>query len=699
MRSDVPTSRPRPTLRHLLTAVHVALSAGGGALQAQDARPDSSAVLLPGVRVEVLRSRILEAAPWSLTVREGDLLRADRGGAFLADALRGIPGLQVQSRHNLAVGDRIAIRGFGGRAQFGIRGLRIVVDGIPATLPDGQSSLDHLDPSTLERVEVLRGPGASFWGNAAGGVLAFETRLVDPRAGRRVRLRTGAGSDGLVEGTVSVGVPLANGAAEISTGRLQYDGFRTTDDGSYGAASRWTMSGRARFPVARGSLSVALSGLDLSADNPGSLPRAVIDEERSPAWGFNVARRTRKDVRQGQLGASWRRDDGGREVAVWGISRDVFNPIPTSVIDVERAVVGTRGGLRGRMGSLDWGLSVEAERQADARTNRENDGGDPGEVTLRQDETVTSLGAAAQIGLGVGAVRWTAALRYDRTSFDADDLFTAAGDPDDSGSRTMTALSPSVGLRWIVHDQVTLFSSVGSFFETPTTTELVNRPGGAGGFNPDLDPRRGWNGEFGLRTAITGGQVVFTGEVVGFAAWVTDELVPFEVAGAPGRTFFRNAGKSRSRGVEATADLRSYRGHGVRATWTRTDARFRESEGDDRGLAGNRIPGIAPNRFDVALEGGVRQLRFGLDVRTVGEIPVNDADTEAAPGSTTLDLRAGWSTRIGRTEVAPWITVRNLTDRYWISSVVVNAFGGRYFEPGPGRGFDAGVSITFGGGR
>ena len=699
--SPIPNPMPHRALRFARPLL-IALLAGGLAPRPAHALQepvDSSAVLLPGIRVEVLRARLLAAAPWALSVRDGADLRADRGGVLLDDALRGIPGLQVQSRFNPAVGDRIAIRGFGGRSQFGIRGLRIVVDGIPATLPDGQSSLDHLDPSTLQRVEVLRGPGAAFWGNAAGGVLAFETRLPEPGARDRVRIRTGAGSHGTLDGTASWGGSLRNGSFEVSTGLTRTDGYRGTSDGVYGESSRWTGSGRLRLPVAGGELAVALSALELSADNPGSLPESLLDDASRPAWGFNVASGTGKEVTQGQLGASWSRGDTGPSFAAWTVTRDVLNPIPGTIIDLDRTVFGARAAWSGGSGGWGWNVSTEAERQADDRRNFGNDGGLPDGLTLDQAETVTALAAAAQLSHRSGPLLFSAAARIDRTRFEADDRLVAAGDPDDSGERTMTALSPSLGVSWRAAESVTVFGSVGSFFETPTTTELANRPEGSGGFNPDLDPRRGWNGEVGVRTAVSTRSVVVTGEVVGFFARVRDELVPFEVANDPGRTFYRNAGRSRSRGVEASADLRSFRGHGARLTWTRTDARFVESDGDDRGLAGNRIPGIAPNRLDLSVDGGVRALRFGADLRRIGEIPVDDAGTAQAPASTVLDLRAEWSTLVGRTRIMPWVTVRNVTDELWVSSVVVNAFGGRYYEPGPGRTLDVGLTMTIGAGR
>ncbi len=695
---NLPRFAPRSPLRFLSLLVAPSLLAFVAPLQAQDAPPVDSVARLEAVRVEVLRSRLLSDGPWAISIRTGADLRSDRSAALLGDALRALPGLQVQNRYNYAVGDRIAVRGFGGRAQFGVRGVRLLVDGIPATLPDGQSSLDHLDPSTLSRVELLRGPGAAFYGNSAGAVLAFETTLPEAGAPLLVRLRSGGGSHGLGEASVNIGGSLAQGSWSATVSRLTFDGFRgTSDGGTYGAASRWTSTGRARLPLAGGTLTFALSGLDLDAENPGSLPADRLDDETLPAWGFNVLQGTGKQIRQGQFGAAWAGDRV--DLSAWAIDRELTNPIPNTVIGLDRGVIGMRAQLSGGEGDLRWSVAADAERQGDHRTNHDNERGVKGDLTLEQDETVVGLGAAAQLAWSRGALELNGALRLDRTAFRADDQFTAQGDPDDSGDRSLSALSPTLGVQWTGSERWSVFGSIGSFFETPTTTELVNRPDGSGGFNPDLDPRRGWNAEVGLRSyLIEGGDLGFSAEVVAFGARIRDELVPFEVANQPGRTFFRNAGESRHYGVEAALRLVTASGVDGALAWTRVNARF--NEGPDNSSTGdNRVPGVAPSRVEANLNWVLDGFNVGLDMSHNGEIPVDDAGLFTSEGSTLLDLRFGSTLVVGDQRFSPWMTIRNLTDERWTTSVVVNAFGGRYFEPGPGRTFDVGMSVLLSGAR
>ncbi|MDT8367932.1 MAG: TonB-dependent receptor [Longimicrobiales bacterium] len=666
-------------------------------------------ISLPGVEVKVLTTPTTGAGPYAATVREGASLRTLGAAAFLEDAVRGIPGVQIQNRGNYALGERWIIRGFGARSQFGVRGIRFLVDGIPASLPDGQATLDHVDAAALERIEILRGPSAARFGNAAGGVVAIETRR--PAGGRSAEARGGGGSDGLASGSFAIEDGSGSVPFRISVRRLESNGFRTdrSTGEPFGGVERWTFTGRADTRIAGGELTISGSALDLDARNPGSLPLEEIDADDRPARDFNVLSGARKAIEQGQLGVRWRptcaaTPCGGLEASAWVLTRSVDNPIPGAVIDLDRTAFGARVEQRGGGEDVRWALGIEAQAQDDDRRNFENEGGARGALTLDQTEEVSVLSAFGQLVVGPGVPGlaaegsgWEAhtALRADRTHFDATDRFLVDGDPDDSGDRTMTSVSPSIGVIVAPVSGIELFASTGSFFETPTTTELVNRPSGAGGLNPELDPRRGWTAEAGARAARMEGSWVMEGEVVGFGAWIRDELVSFEVPSDPGRSFFRNAGKSRHRGVEAGLRLRHL---GERALFrfavTRIDARFRESDDDPREIAGNRIPGVAPTRFDATAEASAGPLRLALDLLHTGSIPVDDEGGPEAPSATTLDLRATAQLDTPLGGVAPWATVRNLTDREWVASVVPNAFGGRFFEPGPGRTFEVGLRFA-----
>jgi iron complex outermembrane receptor protein len=439
----------------------------------------------------------------------------------------------------------------------------------------------------------------------------------------------------------------------------------------------------------------------MGAANAGSLSRALLDRGEREAFRSAVTQRTREDVRQGQVGVSWKGPVRGLdgEVAAWGVRRDFEGRIPSDVVAFDRDAAGLRVLLTGsrdvRWGRVGLGGGVEVELQRDDRRNWANALGERGALRLDQLERVLGTGLFGQARFEpsprlslVGGVRW------DTFRFRADDRFLSDG-ADDTGERVLRALSPSLGMVWEAAPRMELFASVATAFETPTTTELANRPEGAGGFNPELEPIRALTAEGGVR-ARAGDR--WNLEATLFRTGLRDELVPFEVTSSPGRTFYRNAGESSHHGWEIAVEGRPAPKVRTRVAYTRVDARFRSYSTAEGDFGGNRIPGVAPHRID-----GVAALERGsafVELRGLWQdaIPVDDAGTAASPASLVVDARAGLQgARIGRLRFDPFVAVANVFDRTYNASVVVNAFGGRFFEPGPGRTVQAGAGLTFGG--
>jgi iron complex outermembrane receptor protein len=455
-------------------------------------------------------------------------------------------------------------------------------------------------------------------------------------------------------------------------------------------------------PVARGRLRVVLNGLDMDAENAGSLSEALLAEGDRQAYRFNVIQQTREDVLQGQAGVSWSGPVGGldAEVGAWGIRREFEGRIPPSVVAFDRNAGGARALVRGSratsLGLFSVGGGVELEGQSDDRRNWENDGGERGPLALDQQERVRGTAVFLQSRLELGeTVEAVAGLRYDRFRFDADDRFFS-DDTDDSGRRTMDAWSPSIGTVIRLHTRWELFGSVASSFQTPTTTELANRPTGAGGFNPDLRPTRGLGVEGGVRGRVG---PFWTLEATLFRADLSDELVPFEVPASPGRTHFRNAGESHHQGWEVAVEGRPSEAVRLRLAATHVDARFDRYEVEGEDYSGNRMPGLAPYRLDgrLVLSRGASY----LEIRGLYQdaVPVDDANSATSAAYFLGDLRVGArELDVGGVSLAPFLAVANVLDRRYHASVVVNAFGGRYFEPGPGRTLQTGVAVTLGGG-
>lgn len=679
----------------------VAALVGAGLLVAapaaaqDDAPSDSAAADSAAIELEPL---VIDAMPLPLPVLDlpyaagvvqGPALELVRATGGLADLLHAVPGVQAHNRYNDALGDRLSVRGMGARAAFGVRGVHVLIDGIPATLPDGQTDLSRLDGGAVDRIEVLRGPASSVYGNAAGGVLLFSSEA-PPDVPLAQELELSGGGE-LWQGRARVAGRSGAYGYDAVLVRRSNDGFRDFSDSD--RLHAW-FAGSVQAHDDRIELRVSFT--DYDALNPGALSAEQLAQDRTQAHGGNIAQRTGERARHAVIGAHWQRPvQGGQlEVGGYGLARSLENPIPPVIIDVERRVAGVHAAYRRSIGALEWTGGLEAGLQHDDRLNHENEGGERARLTLSQVETVASGAAFAQARLPVTRrLDVMGGLRYDRFRFEADDRLTD-GDPDDSGVRLMGAFSPSVGLLARVAHRLHLYGNAATSFETPTTTELANRPDGAGGFNPALGPQRA----LALEAGAKGVTARVRYDLGLHRTTLDDALVPFEVPDASGRQFYRNAGRLVHQGVEAAATLAWPRRMEWRAAYTWLDARFDEYEVDGVSYAGKRVPGVAPHR----LESSAAYRSPAATVALYGEyssgMHVSDANTAGTATEPYALVSARGEVRVLRDaplRLSLLLGVENLLDRDYVSSVVVNAFGGRFYEPGPGRTLRLGLRAGF----
>jgi iron complex outermembrane receptor protein len=647
-------------------------------LGAQEPPPDT-ALVLPPIRVSVTRgSALLSRLPFAVAT-VGDGLAAADLGLSLSAALAGVPGVAIQARGNASRDESLAIRGFGARAAFGVRGVRILLDGIPQTMPDGQSQLTLVNLRRVGAVEVMRGTGSALHGNATGGVVSLRSDRRIP-VGAEGDARVAAGGHGLVSADAGMRVPLGAGAADVA---IQHD--RAT---GYRAQSRYEVW-RAHLGVrgavgSGGSLGwVADVAAYPVAQDPGALTADEVAANPRQANPSFVNVDAGKDVWQAQTGLTFDRPigAGGRfEAAAFVVRRDLINRLPFAHIDLERWAYG---------GRMEASLALDAEARAtlvaggdvqqmrDDRVNRTADG-----VTVTRDqlETVREIGPFVQLRYApVGRVALLAGARLDAVTFGVTDRLPADGDA--SGSRTLSAPSGTVGLSVRVVPSLVGWARLGTGFETPTTTELANRPDGGGGFNPELEPQHAVEGELGLR--LTAGAVRVGAAF--FHAAVRDELVAFEVPSDPGRAYFRNAGRARHRGVELDARVQAGDGPWAAATYTLSDFRFVDYATDAARFDGNRIPGVPTHLGRLATGMRLGPVSLEGEVRAASRVFADDANTATADPWWVADVKAAAEVALGPWQLRPVAGVENLFDRRYVAAVSVNAAAGRYYEPAAGR--------------
>lgn len=656
-------------------------------VSAQSAAKDT----LPAVRVTVLRTPFdATTAPLSVAAVGPRDVAVAQPGFSIEEALGQVAGIQVDDRLNFAIGERLSVRGVGARSQFGTRGVRVIVDGIPATLADGQSELNNIDQGSLGMAEAIRGPASALYGNASGGVISFRT-LAPPPVAFAPTARLMTGSDGLARIQFGMGGMKGRGSYVVNAGRLDYRGYR-----AYSRARNAHLNAVGTWDWDRASVRLVANAVQYNARNPGSLSDSLIAIDRRQAFSNNVRQQTGERGRQNQLGLSTRAEVGPGELrfSVYGLTRAIDNPIPPSIIGIHRAAGGLRLAYALTTGTPTRGVTAvvggESDLQRDDRRNWANVNGRAGATALDQRERVRSSSPFLQISAIAGRATFLGGVRYDQFRFGVQDHLINATNPDDSGVRWMSSTSPTVGMSYAVLPALSFYGNLSTGFQTPTTTELANRPSGAGGFNPLLQPEGTHSHELGIR----GRTPLLSYDLALYDMRIDGELIPFEVASAPGRQYFRNAGSARHRGLDADGTVELASAVRLHASYSFTDARYVRymvaSGSGSTSYATNRVPGVAPNLASASLQLGEPSTRFlSVEERYRSNIPVNDANTAFAPASIVTNVRGS----LAMGDVSFFAGVDNVLGAVYDTSVSVNAFGGRYFDPAAGRTFYAGIDL------
>lgn len=653
---------------------------------------DTLRAVLPDVRVEAARGAGgVGSAPFSVAVVErGGVERATDPGASLDLALRRLPGLFVADRENPALGERLVVRGLGYRAGFGVRGVQVVLDGVPLTLADGQAVLGVVDPALVRRAELVRGPASALWGNGSGGVLFLST--IPEADASATSARAVGGAYGLVRVEGEAATPPGPHRAGLAVSHVQSDGYRAYSAFETTRARGW---GDLRLGSATSLRLVAAFEAAPHLEHPGALTAEQLAEDRRQAEVRYADAAAGKSSTQAQAAATLRAATAaaGVTATLYGIARRLDNPLPFAYIGVDRLAGGTRLALEREAGPLRLSIGADAALQRDSRTNRPNEEGAPGDsLLLDQLETVTQAALFARVRLDLGAAGLSGlalegALRGDRVRFAAADRLLADGDQ--TGSQTLGAWSPQLGLTYRAGPAL-LFASFATAFETPTTTELVNRPGGGGGFNPTLAPQRTVGVEAGARGVA--GRLLY--DVAVYALEVRDGLAPFE--GEDGRTYYTNRGRTHHQGAEAFVEWQPNSALAAALTYTWSRLRFGDDSQSPSGetVEGNVLPGVPEHRLAARLRLTHRRVVVVPEAEVASGLFADDQNTVRTSAALVVDLALGheglW---VGPVSFLPFVRLQNVFDARAVGSVVINAQGGRFFEPAAGRSLQAGVAV------
>jgi len=699
MKKTIPT-----TLGACATALSCFLPASAFA---QDSPLSLPAQVVLGSQADQQDTRV----PLARSTVSGDEISPLSLGANLSETLQRVPGIVAVNRQNYAQDLQISSRGFGARAQFGVRGVRLVQDGIPLTMPDGQGQPSLFDLDGMQRIEVLRGPLTTLYGNASGGIIqgftdegAFYPTLEN---------RTAIGPDNLWRSRLRYGGQHGdlNVAANIS--RLETDGYRDHSETRRDIANLrlgWDIDDAS-------SLTLLVNSLDQpETQDPLGLTKAQVREDRRQAVGGTQTFDTRKTVRHNQAGLNYQRrlsNDDKITLMVYGGERYVeqflafpgddstvggeFRPGSGGVIELDRRFGG--GELGWQRETQLFGLPVELaagltyDYQGEQRNGFVNSRGTKGAQRREEYNTVDSQDAYL-ISTWQLDPRWTltAGLRHSRVKFESEDDYLIDGQ-DDSGSVDYQQTNPALGLSYQWTPALTIYAAIGQGFETPTFQELAYQQTGSG-LNFGLQPSESRNAEVGVKLRHEQTRL----NLALFHSRVEDEIVTGQNQEGTNRATFVNAGQSTRRGLELS--LEQGFDHGIQAylAYTLLDARFDSyTTNDGVDLSGKDLPGVPRHSLFAELSWQPPGTGFttALEAQSLSERFANDENDARAAGYAVFNWRAGYTHQVGNWTIDPFVRVDNLGDKEYIGSLIVNERNSRYYEPAPARQWLVGLGLQY----
>ncbi|WP_064172255.1 TonB-dependent receptor PqqU, partial [Klebsiella pneumoniae] len=636
--------------------------------------------------------------PAAVSVVNGDEMRQAAPRVNLSESLGAVPGLQVQNRQNYAQDLQLSIRGFGSRSTYGVRGLRIYVDGIPATMPDGQGQTSNIDIGSVDTIEVLRGPFSALYGNSSGGVInvTSQTGTQPPT----VEASSYYGSFGTwhygmkATGAVGDGSHAGDVDYTVSTNRFTTHGYR-----DHSGARKNLANARLGVRINDVSkLTLLLNSVDIKANDAGGLTADEWrDNPRQSPRGDQY--NTRKNTRQTQAGLRYERQLSAQDdlsVMMYAGERETtqFQSIPRApqlkpshaggVIDLTRHYQGidTRLTHRGELlvpVTLTAGLDYE--NMSERRKGYENfvmvngapQYGEQGALRRNERNLMWNVDPYLQTQWQLtDKLSLDAGVRYSSVWFDSNDYYITPGNGDDSGDASYHKWLPAGSLKYALTDAWNVYLSAGRGFETPTINELSYRSDNQSGLNFGLKPSTNDTVEIGSKTRIGNG--LFTAAL--FQTNTDNEIVVDSSSG--GRTSYKNAGKTRRQGMELGLDQQFGESWRLKAAWTWLDATYRTNVCDDASCNGNRIPGIARNMGYASFGYQPEQGWYaGSDIRYMSDIMANDENTAKAPSWTVVGLTTGYKWSYGRMDMDLFGRINNLFDREYVGSVIVNESNGR----------------------
>ena len=629
----------------------------------------------------MLKSALINHANPALTVSEISYDEYGIRPVNFQDAIDFSAGLWITNSENQAQDNRMAIRGFGARSAFGIRGLKIILDGVPLTTPDGQSQVDNIPFQLIENVEIMKSLSSTRYGNASGGVVIINTfsNLAD-----KYIVEAGYGSYGYknIKGTYSTNSEKSSTILNIS--QAESDGYR--DHSSYLNKSLFFKHAR-KFQNMNLKFNLLYFDSPYAFD-PGGLNIESVEENRLQARDRNVLYNSQESIKQIQTGVvlDWDTKLGEVNSNVYYSNRDFVGLLPFTnggYVELNRDFAGVEISIKDKSQNFEWMVGTSIQDQNDDRKRFENNEGEKGAITLDQIESFRSYGAFALASYNKENYSIQSGVRFDLHEISLDDN-VGIDQQYVEYSKSLKAFSPNVGFIYNLNKKDEVYINYGKSYETPSLSELSANPNGVG-FNGDLNPMNSSGFDLGFRNKSQN----ISYSITAFYINTKDEIVRYELEGFEGMNFYRNLGTSKRIGTEMEVSYNLGNSGVLNASYTQAKYEFKNQE-----VSGD-LPGIPKSNFALKWLYGYKDFDLKLDLKYVNSLYADNNNEVKVPSYllSNIALKNKFNLKGFFLEVG--LHVRNLLDEKYYDNIRTNAFGNRFYEPASIRSFILSIKTTF----
>ncbi len=629
----------------------------------------------------VLKSTLINQTNPALSVSEISYKQNEIRPINFQDAIDFSPGLWITNSENQAQDNRMAIRGFGARSAFGIRGIKIILDGIPLTTPDGQSQVDNIPFELIENVEIMKSLSSTRYGNASGGVVSVNTFS---NLSNKYIMEAGYGSYGYknIKGIYSTNSQKSSTILNIT--QAESDGYR--DHSSYLNKSLFFKHTRKFQKI---NLKFNLLYFDSPyAFDPGGLNIESVEENRSQARDRNVLYNSQESIKQIQTGLvlDWDTKLGEANSNVYYSNRDFVGLLPFTnggYVELERDFSGVEISIKDKSQNFEWIVGTSIQDQKDDRKRFENNEGEKGVITLDQIESFKSYGAFALASYNEENYSIQSGVRFDLHKISSHDNIGIDQQYVDY-SKSLNAFSPNIGLIYNLNRNDEVYINYGESYETPSLSELSANPNGVG-FNEDLNPMNSSGFDIGFRKNSQN----LSFSIAAFYIDTKDEIVRYELEGFDGMNFYRNLGTSKRVGAEFEASYNLGESGLLNASYTQAKYEF-----ENQGVSGD-LPGIPKSNFALEWLYGYKGFDLKMDLKYVNSLYADNNNEVKVPSYLLSNIALKNEFNFRGFFLEAGLHVRNLLDEKYFDNIRTNAFGSRFYEPASLRSFILSIKTIF----